>query len=53
MESMTDAELAAEWLACERFICDPGDDANQVAKAVERQLALEAEQARRADDEGV
>jgi len=46
--SMTDQELRDEWLACERFISDPG--ASPVSPVLRRQLQVEAEQSRRLED---
>ena len=45
IRSMTDAELAAEWLACEQYINDSDpDDPDSLRRAVSKQLAIEREQ---------
>lgn len=45
MRAMTDAELAAEWLACEQYINDSDpDDPDRLRRAVSKQLAIEQEQ---------
>ncbi len=45
IRAMTDAELAAEWLACEHYINDPDpDELDRLQRAVVKQLAIEREQ---------
>lgn len=45
IRAMTDAELAAEWLACEQYINDSDpDNPDSLRRAVSKQLAIEQEQ---------
>lgn len=39
---MTNDELQQEWLACERFISDPGDETDRIGEACERQAEVKA-----------
>jgi hypothetical protein len=47
ISKMTYSQLEAEWLACEHFINDPGDDLARIPEAIKKQIEIEAEQDRR------